>query len=374
MLAVAMTDKHPHAGSYRDRHGKTRWRFRRAGKTLQLPGDPEASATFAAAYRAALEGRPIPKAQIHQMPSAALPCSFKAAYRALRTTSLDWLRMAPETQAAQSKIIETFLTSPVVEGEALTFADTLVSDLRRKHVKAILARKAATPHAAAHLLKMIRKLTGVALDEEWIEYDPTYRVRFRPEYKGWKAWPDWAHDAFKKRWPIGTTPRTAYALAFYFGHRRGDVSNARWSDLDDAGATVTQQKRRRGGKRKTLWIPRLPEFDEALAATTRGESDYILLTQYGKPFSPKALGMRMQEWTAAAGLPTGYTLHGLRKGRGKELAERGATTRQTMSWLGHDDIQHGELYTREAEQRVLVADAAEKLLANRLRQIKGGKE
>jgi site-specific recombinase XerC len=61
------------------------------------------------------------------------------------------------------------------------------------------------------------------------------------------------------------------------------------------------------------------------AAPKRG--DTVVVTQYGSPFSHKALGMRMQEWTAQAGIKPGYTLHGLRKTLGKLLAESGATTR-----------------------------------------------
>ena len=44
-------------------------------------------------------------------------------------------------------------------------------------------------------------------------------------------------------------------------------------------------------------------------------------------------------------------LHGLRKTLGKMLAEAGATTRELMAILGHDDIAHAELYTRDAEQK-----------------------
>ena len=98
-----------------------------------------------------------------------------------------------------------------------------------------------------------------------------------------------------------------------------------------------------------------PNLVETLEATPR-KGDHVVMTQYGEPFSPKALGMRMQEWTHDAGLPPGRTLHGLRKTLGKLLAEGGATTRQIMSILGHDDINHAELYTREAEQRQLAAD------------------
>lgn len=38
------------------------------------------------------------------------------------------------------------------------------------------------------------------------------------------------------------------------------------------------------------------------------------------------------------------------------LAEGGATTRQIMDTLGHTDIAHAELYTREAEQEKLARE------------------
>jgi len=43
------------------------------------------------------------------------------------------------------------------------------------------------------------------------------------------------------------------------------------------------------------------------------------------------------------------------------LAEAEATTREVMAVLGHDDIDHAELYTREAEQKKLARAAMHKL-------------
>jgi len=166
---------------------------------------------------AALEGRPVLRAEIRRLPTAAEPKSLRAAWRILITDTLDWKRLDPETQHAQTLIAERFLRSPVIDSDPLTFGDVAVANLQRKHIKAILAKRADTPHAAAHLLRIIRKLTGVALDQEWIEYDPTYRIKFRPDYKGFKAWSDESRAAFEKRWPFGTTPRTVYALAFISG-------------------------------------------------------------------------------------------------------------------------------------------------------------
>lgn len=357
-----MTEQYPHAGAYSDRHGKRRWRFRRAGKTIQLPGVP-GQPEFEAAYAAALEGKPITKATLHRLPTAAVPRSLRYAWKLLRSDTLEWKQLDPETQHSQTLIAERFLQCPVVDGEPLTFADVAVANLQRRHIKALLAKRSDTPHAASHLLRMIRKLTGVALDQEWIEYDPCYRIKFRPAYKGWKAWPLASRATFEKHWEIGTTPRLVYALALYFGHRRSDVARVRWADIEVDAGNIIQKK-----TKKALWIPMHPELQTAVEAAERC-GEYMVLTQYGSPFSPKALGMRMQEWTRAAGLPPGHTLHGLRKTLGKMLAESGATTRQIMSILGHDDIKHAEIYTAEADQRTLATDGI-----NRLKAIKGGKK
>jgi len=366
-----MSEEFPGAGSYLDRHGKRRWRFRLNGRVVQLPGDPAASPEFEAAYLAAVEGRPVPKAMpVVRLPTAAAPRSLKAAWVILRRDDPDWKALGPDIKGAQTRIIERLLTMRVVEGEPLTFGAVDVGFLKRKHIKALIARaseKYIDPeterekggkHAAAHLLRVIRKLTGVALDQEWIENDPTYRVKYRPKYGGWKAWPDSALDKFEARWPIGSTPRLVYALALYFGHRRSDVTRVRPADLRETVGNVVQKK-----TGKALEIPIHPNLRDVLdAVPDLAGREFVVMTQWGKPFSPKALGMRMQRWTAAAGIAPGHTLHGLRKTLGKALAEHEATTRQLMEVLGHDNIEHAELYSREAEQKRLAAAGLDKLM------------
>lgn len=358
-----MTKAHPHVGYYLDRHGKPRWRFRRGKKTVQLPqspGHPE----FEAAYQAALAGIPLQRAPVVRLPTAAAPNSLKAAWRILRTDDPEWKALGPDIKGAQTRIIEHFLTMPILEGESPTFGEMEVATLKRKHIKALLARKSDTPHAAAHLLRVIRKLTGVALDQEWIEMDPTYRLKFNPAYGGWKAWPDAMLDKFEARWPIGSTPRLVYSLALYFGHRRSDVTRVKPADFEAAATNVVHHK-----TGKLLRIPMHPNLLDVIAKTDLTR-EFVVMTKFGKPFSAKALGMRMQKWTKAATIPPGHTLHGLRKTLGKALAEHGATTRQLMEVLGHDNIEHAELYSREAEQKLMAIAGMDKLL--NWRRPKGG--
>lgn len=358
-----MTDQHPNASAYKDRHGTTRWRFRRKGKTVTLPGAPGEPA-FEAAYQAAVEGRPLPaiEGRVIRLPGGTVPRSMRAAWRLVPTSLPEWQRLEPVTQASQSRIAEKFLDLEVEEGASLTWGEVPMADLRRRHIKLILARMSDRPHAARHLLVVIRRMILVAMDEEWIEVDPSYKVKHRPEYGGWKAWPESARKAYEQRWALGTTPRLAYALGLWLGNRRGDIATLRVDAIHGDKVIMTQTKT---GRELVLDIT--PMLREVLdAADLSGPT--ILKTAWGEPFSVKSLTGRMRDWTKAAGIPPGYTLHGLRKTLGKMLAEGGATTRQIMDTLGHTAIQHAELYTREAEQARLARagmKAVTKLVASR---------
>lgn len=348
-------EKRPYLSQFQDRHGRTRWRYRRGKLTISLkgkPGDPE----FEEAYKAAVEGRKPRKAAVIKMPGAALPGTFRAAWTKVKTTP-DWLAHDPQTQLKNIRLAEEFLELKVVDDQPILWGDIPMKDFKRRHAKDILARFHTTPHKAKHLLVAIRKMINVALDEEWIETDPTWKLSYRPEYKGWRAWTDTERDMFEQRWAIGTTPRTTYTLALWLGTRRSDVARLRWEWFDFKKGTVTLVTKK--GER-SLVLPITPMLREALAPLPRGR-ETVLLTQYGKPFSEKSLTGRMADWTNSAGLPKGCTLHGLRKTLGKMLAETGATTRQLMETLGHDDIEHAELYSREAEQQRLARDAMTRL-------------
>lgn len=162
---------------------------------------------------------------------------------------------------------------------------------------------------------------------------------------------------FEDRWPLGSTPRTAYGLALWLGNRRSDIARLRWEWFDFLTGTVTIQQKKGG---KTLVLPMTPMLREILAPLER-KSEFVLVTAYGQPFSEKSLTGRMADWTHSSGMPKGCTIHGLRKSLGKMLAETGATTRQLMGTLGHDNIEHAELYSREAEQARLARVAMTRL-------------
>jgi integrase len=348
-------ERRPFLSNYKDRHDKTRWRYRRAGTTISIPGRP-GEPEFEEIYQAAVEGRAPRKVTVVHYPGGTVPKSFRDAWRRVLRTP-EWLAHDETTKTKNTRLAEEFLKLCVVDNDSATWAEMLVEDLKRRHLKDILARYAATPHKAKHILVAIRKMIAVALDEEWIEIDPSYKLSYRPDYKGWRAWTADEREKFEAHYAIGTTPRTCYSIALWLGNRRSDVATLRW-DAFDWKRGVVRLEQEKGGK--ALALPITPMLRDALQPLPR-TGDTVLVTAYGKPFSAKSLTGTMAHWTFKAGLPKGCTLHGLRKSLGKLLAEGGASTRQLMDVLGHDDIEHAELYSREAAQAILARDGMAKV-------------
>ena len=364
-------NEYPGASPYNDRHGKERWRYRRKGKSVSLPGAP-GDPDFEEAYNAAVEGRERRSAEVRPHPNAALPRTFGAAWRLVKR-SPEWLRLDPATRHNNTRWTEAFLQTPVADGFPDLWRDIPIHEFKRRHMKGLLAAKAETPHAARNQMVAIRRMLNVALDEEWIEADPTHAMKWRPEYGGRRAWTDGEMNQFEARWPIGSNPRLVYAIALWLGNRRSDVTRLRWDQRRtlsfrhngenvEIDAFVLRQKKT--GREMT--IPIVPMLAEVLdGSPRRGET--VIVTEYGNPFTDKSITGRMRAWTKSAGLPQGCTLHGLRKTLGRILAESDASTRQIMDVLGHEDIEHAELYSREAAQIRLAMEGMNKVVALRNR-------
>lgn len=365
IVATMALDDYPGVSSYRDRHGKTRFRYRARGRTVSLPGEP-GEPLFEHAYQAAFAGRKPDKADVALFNGGVAPRSFAHAWQLVQKDA-EWHGLAPTTQKKNRTLIETFLESPVAEGADMKWRVALVADLRRRHLKQILSAHAATPHKAKHMVTAIRRLIEMALDQEWIETDPSHKLKWRPAYVGWRAWRMAEMRAYLERWPAGTTPHLVFCLALWLGNRRGDIATLRWDQRSTRKLRVAGELRivrgfdvRQGKTGRRLFLPETPMLAAALHATPR-RGETVLVTEYGNPFSPKSLTGRMADWTRSAALEKGCTLHGLRKTLGKALAEGGATTRQLMDILGHDDIEHAELYSREAEQAILAIEGMDRV-------------
>jgi integrase len=108
------------------------------------------------------------------------------------------------------------------------------------------------------------------------------------------------------------------------------------------------------------FIPITPELRAAIDAMPIKHLTY-LHTHKGAPRSPKALGGDFRQWCDAAVLPKRCTLHGLRKGGARRLADAGATAREIMAITGHKTLAEAQRYTDAADKARLARQAIEKL-------------
>lgn len=341
-------EKLPYTSSFTDRHGRIRWRYRRNGLTVSLPGLPGEPA-FEAAYAAALAGKRV-QAEVVRHPNHALPRTLKAAWRYYATKDAGFKRLRPSSQDLYLARAERLLAMRVSADGPLVWGDVQLAALLRRHVKALLAQMADRPHAAYDALVILRKIVATGMDLEWIDVDPTHLIKYRPTSDGHRAWTDAERARFEARHPLGTLPRTVYALALHTGQRRADLVRITWNDVASNRLALTQEKT---GKR--LVLPILPGLRQALDAVPGPRIGAII------GISADTLTNYWPRWTTEAGIKRGATLHGLRKTLGKLLAEGGATTRELMDVLGHDAIAHAELYSREAEQEALASSGLRKV-------------
>lgn len=236
-----------------------------------------------------------------------------------------------------------------------------------RHVRAIRDARAETPGAANNLIKSLRALLKWSLNRDLIDSNPATGIeKLKPKRQG--GFPPWTLDdveAYRRKHPLGTTPRLAMELMLATGLRRSDavrVGRQHIQRFDGHDWIVMTAHKNRNSHPVRVEIPISPELAAALDAGPTGDLAF-LVTEYGRPFSDKAFTGRMRSWTQAAGLKD-RSSHGLRKLRGALLAEAGATEKEIAAALGHTDLEQVKTYTASANNRRLVAAAANKLATN----------
>ncbi|MDX0262945.1 tyrosine-type recombinase/integrase [Sinorhizobium meliloti] len=383
---MAKHPDYPYVSSFEDRHGKTRWRFRKSGhKDTVIPGEPH-TPEFDATYEAVIGGRPV-KADVIPLGGGVRPKSLKHAYSLLKE-SKEWKGLSLKTRHEQGRALEKLLMREHKGGQGL-LGDGLVADLTRKHVKQILGLYDHTPHAQRIILILLMKLAMIALEEEWIASDPTYKLlrQYQPETDGHTPWTLEQMEQYEQRYEIGSPQRVAYALGLWLGNRASDVALLRWNHLVTKRLTIDGEERvvqgfefvqfkGRNKKKgnapgpKKVFLPLSPFLEKELAPLSRN-TDFVLtspLTKRG--YSTRSLSSRMIEWVRAADLPAGIeagdyalSMHGLRKSLGIRMAEAGASNREMMDVFGHANPQTSEIYTRMADQARMAVSAMDKVVA-----------
>lgn len=334
-----MRNPYPGVTKLIDRHGRTRWRFRRKGFAMAylpgLHGSPE----FLDAYQAAAAGRPAAAGL-----SKTAPGSISALIAGYYESS-DYKILAQSTRNTYRGVLERFRSK---NGEKPATA------LTRANIVSNLDKMAGTPEAANLRLKCLRAVCKFAIARDMMRADPTAGMKkLRVKTDGIHSWSEAEVAQFAGFHRIGTKAHLAFAILIYTAQRRGDVVTfGRQHEIKNGSALRFRQQKT--GRWMELQI--VHPLRAAIDAAPKGRLTY-LETDYGRPFSVAGFGNWFATKCAEAGLK-GCSAHGLRKSTAAYLADRGATMHEIQSITGHRTLSEVARYTEAASQTRLAKGVA----------------
>ena len=269
---------------------------------------------------------------------------------------------AAETQRTRRNILENFREAhgdkPLYRTDNRGHQTML---LTREHMQRIINEKASTPFAQRNFLNTLRAMFKWAVREGRIPDDPTLGVtREKVKTTGYKTWSEDHIERFEARHAVGSKARLAFALLLYTGQRRSDVVKLGRQHIHSETLIIDQGKTE-GGEEAHLEIPVHPKLREIIDATPMVGVKTLLVTHFGKPYTPAGFGNWFRELCNAADCPD-VSAHGLRKATARRLAEIGCTTNQIASITGHASLSEVQRYTKAADRKRMAREAMKKLI------------
>jgi integrase len=165
---------------------------------------------------------------------------------------------------------------------------------------------------------------------------------------GYATWGEEHIAMFRAHYPIGSRGRLALELLLCTAQRRSDIVKMGRQHLRKTkdGALIDVRQQKTG---TSLAIPVHPDLEQALDAMPADNLTF-LTTHQGKGFTSPGFTNWFRDACNAAGLPKGFSAHGLRKAACRRLAEAGCSANVIASISGHKSLDEIELYTRAADQ------------------------
>jgi len=345
-----MSDLPPNVALAKDRHGKTRYRFRRKGwASRYLPGSP-GSETFHRAYADILATGPQ-KTTAAVSPGKVTPRSLDDLLRRYRG-STRWQKKGGRTQHVQGRILDRFMDQIGKSGRR--YGERPVGEVTVAWLDKIFAGMAHKPAAANTLRKVLSGLMDHACRIDWRPDNPVRLTDTFKEGDGFHTWTEAEIAAYRDAHALGTMARLALELALNTAARRCNVAILTRDDIWDGQIVVDHAK---GNNEAT--IPLMQTTRAAIEALPAAPIRHLVVTKFGKPFTVAGLGNRMRKWCDEAGLPQ-CSMHGLRKAVSRRIAESGGTDAEGQAITGHKKAETFAHYRAKANRTAL----AERAMSN----------
>ena len=318
--------------SFRDRHGKMRYRFRRTGYASHYFKAPYGSKAFEREYADCLN---LEKSAIGS--DRIIPGSVSDVIARYYSDGA-FMDLKPNTQVVFRGVLERFRKS---------FGNDPMTRFDAKVIQRIMNSQRDKPHAAARLRKLLIQLFIVARRERIVPgtFDPVKDTR-PPKITdtgGYHRWTEEELAQFEAKHPLGTKPRLAFALLLYGAQRSADVRFLTRKGIEGGRIRLKQSK-----TGNAVSVPVVAPLREALDAGPIGET-LLLENKSGQAFSAKGFGNMVKRACEIADLPH-CTAHGLRKAAAARLKARGVADEDGMIITGHKTLREYLRYAGDEGQ------------------------
>ena len=346
-----MSDLPPHVCAVFDRHGKIRYRFRRAGYRSGYikaePGTPDFMRRYAELLEGKAERKPV------QSGNPVTPKSLDDLGQRLRAT-VKWQRQASSTKTVYGGIIDRFCDTKDRKGRR--YGERPVASVTVGWLENILAQMADRPQAANMLRKTVRRMLKHAVKLGWRDDNPADLTDAYPKGAGYHCWTEEEIAQFRAHHANGTTARLAMELALNTAARRCNVAQIEREHIRDGRIAVQHVK-----NGNLTRVAMAPEARRALEAMPAAPIKHLILTKFGKPYTAAGFGNAFREWCDQARLPKHCSIHGLRKARSRQLAEAGASDAMGRSFTGQKKNETFAYYAAAANMDALADQAMSNL-------------
>jgi integrase len=343
----------PGLSSFKDRHGKTRWRYRARGQVRAIPGQP-GEAGFLQAYQAARDGLAKPTGGAGQERTAAGSVNqLIVSYYESRA----WVELKPTTKKTYRGIIERFRKHN---------GQVKAASLTAPNFYALMNSLSSRPAAANNLLKVMRAVFKHAVLTGLLKADPTRDVKpFTIKGDGFPPWTQDECARFEACHARGTPQRLAYELLRHTGQRRGDVVRMGWQHINRDGWLAFVQEKT--GQKVEMPMP--PSLAQELEHHSKRNMSF-LHTSFGADRTSKGFGAWFKDACMAAGV-TDKSAHGLRKLKAIEMAEAGLPPHRIAAITGHRTLKEIERYCRAYDRAKAAGEAHATLYPTKAPEEKG---
>jgi integrase len=239
------------------------------------------SVEFIAAYQAAMAAKPPPVGAARTIAGSmnAVIVSYyqSAAFKGPRASAARVYR----------NILERFREA---------HGDKSAVGMQTKHVRELMAEKAATADAANRLLGMISISMEQAIALGLRDDNPCVGFKkLKHKGGGFATWNEDQIAAYRAHHPLGSRERLVLELALGAARRRGDLVRLGWRHVGNGAITIQQSM-----TGATVAVPIVSELQAALDLAARDTLTFIVQAN-GRPLGAASLGNEFREWVKRAG-------------------------------------------------------------------------